>query len=313
MAADTRAPLRTRSLALAAAGVLASCGLEPGAVAGDAGPGQGSAGDRLAGENGMSRNGMSRNGLSRNGLSRNGLSLAAFDGDEVRTWFDADPALGDMVMTYVARCAAPAGKTYAWTSPTSGATYSWSGLLGLAPDFAAGAAPSVAERQVITACLAAHVNVYALSVPISISGYGATGAAIAHEAGEWSTFAEEEGAFFGNVFDEEGVYVCQKHGPYPASLSSSRACAFDTSAVGPSPVCSPLFNVGPCSAVCSSWRNKDHAWAQCSWNGVGYRPLSTRIRSADLYRCGDGVCQVSERCGSGTTAASCAADCGLCP
>jgi hypothetical protein len=43
-----------------------------------------------------------------------------------------------------------------------------------------------------------------------------------------------------------------------------------------------------------------------------YLPITTRILPSDLYKCGDGTCQFTEQCGTGTTAASCQADCGVC-
>jgi hypothetical protein len=51
----------------------------------------------------------------------------------------------------------------------------------------------------------------------------------------------------------------------------------------------------------------------CNYNGVYYRPITTRMRRTDIYSCGDGVCQFTERCGSGTSYNSCYADCGACP
>ena len=49
-----------------------------------------------------------------------------------------------------------------------------------------------------------------------------------------------------------------------------------------------------------------------TYNGVTYKPLTTRIRTQDVFKCGDGLCQFTERCGSGNTASSCASDCGTC-
>ncbi len=267
-------------------------------------------GDNGFSPNGLSQNGLSQNGLSQNGLSQNGLSQNGLSQNGFSTWFGGDPAAGDMVMRYLVKCAAASGESRTWTDPGTGLAYTWPGELGLAPSWAGGTPATELEQQVVSACLAAHVNAYSVSVPISVSGYAATGAAIKHYTGEWDDFPLEEGAFFGNLFDGSGVFVCQKHAPFAAGESSVRACAFDTSVKGPSRECSPMVNTGDCSAVCSAWRTKDHAWQQCSWNGVTYKPVSTRIRSLDVYACGDGVCQVTETPYDSTTGLGCKADCG---
>ena len=41
--------------------------------------------------------------------------------------------------------------------------------------------------------------------------------------------------------------------------------------------------------------------------------LTTRIRAQDVNRCGDGVCQFTEKCGSNNSYDSCSSDCGACP
>lgn len=266
--------------------------------------------------NGLSRNGLSRNGLSRNGLSLSGLSLTAFKTTDFRSWFNEDPASSNEVMAYLVKCAAPAGKSYAFKNPATGTSYTWAGLLGLAPGWASGAAPTTSEEQVITACLAAHVNKYGMHVDMSVLGSGATGLPIPVEPGELDSYATREGCFFGNVFEDEGVFVGIDHPRWDASYSSVRACAFDVLGVGPSADCPPIDNVGPCNLICRPSAD-GVSYASCgafvggAWKS--YLPLTTRIKSSDVYRCGDGVCQFTESCGSGTTAGSCKSDCGLCP
>jgi hypothetical protein len=267
----------------------------------------------LVKDNGLSQNGLSQNGLSQNGLGQNGLSQNGLSQNGFKTWFNQNLASSDAVMKYLYACAAPAGWTLTWTNPTTGVPHGWAGVFGLASDWASGKPATAAERQVISACLAAHVNAYGMSVPISLSGYAATGTLIPHTSDEWSAFPIEEGVFFGDIFGTQGAFVCQMHAPYTAAQSSSRACAFDTSVAGPSADCAPMVNVGDCSAVCSGWKAKDHAYQKCTWNGVVYnKPITTRIQSQDLFSCGDGVCQFTEHCGTGTTADSCRADCGVC-
>ncbi|HYO74429.1 MAG TPA: hypothetical protein VEU33_50975 [Archangium sp.] len=53
-------------------------------------------------------------------------------------------------------------------------------------------------------------------------------------------------------------------------------------------------------------------YVSCRHNGTTYLPLTTRMRDEDIYRCGDGVCQFTESCGTGRTYDNCRLDCGRC-
>jgi hypothetical protein len=286
------APDEAPSIGAAAAALTAANGLSPNGLA----------------RNGLARNGLARNGLARNGLARNGLLTADFQG-----WFDEDPATADAVMTYLARCAVPAGQALSYTSPTSGATFTWSGSLGLAPGWSSGLEATVAEEQVITACLAAHTNYYGRQIDIAVEGVGADGAAIPQAPGELSTYSVREAAFFGNLFDGSGaLYSCRDHKEWSTEYSSARACAFDYKhGAAPTELCAPIVFLGTCWDYCS-WNELD-AFTGCTYGGQAYLPITTRILPADVFRCGDGVCQLTERCGTGNSYDSCKDDCGPCP
>lgn len=257
-------------------------------------------------------NGLAGNGICQNGLSLVGLDLGHLDATSFATWFDANPALADMLVRYFFRCAAPAEQTVTWTSPTTGVVYSWTGGLGLAPDWMAGAPPSEADQQVVSACLGALVNRYGVHVTVAVEGRDALGSRIAMSPGELATFPVREGCFFGNLFTGEGLFLGPDHPAWPPEVSSSRGCTTDPQAPGPSLDCPPMYNVGDCASACTlDWTGT--FYERCTVNGVSYRPLVTRIQPADLFTCGDGVCQVSEHCGTGTSATSCQADCGVCP
>jgi len=301
------------SLTLVAAALLAACGPELTVVTTDSGePNLGSAIARLQSDNGLSTNGLSANGLSANGLSANGLSANGFGTAAFRSWFNGNPVLSDLVMKYVSKCAAAPGTSYSWKNPSTGVTYTWPGSLGLAPGFAAGGAPTVAEQQLISACLAVMVNRYGASVSISVWGRTATGAQLSYRQWEPNTYYVKEGCFFGNVFTGQGVFAGRDNPTWTSSSSSLRACALTTQAVGPSSACSPLFFAGSCASICTLDATQMF-YESCTYNGVTYKPLNTRLQAADVYTCGDGTCQVSEHCGTGTTADSCKADCGVCP
>ena len=264
----------------------------------------------LVSTNSLTPNGLSFNGLSFNGLSNAGLSAASFT-----YWFNSNPVgLSDMVMRYLVRCAVPSGQSRTWTNPSTGRSYAWAGGLGLTPDWASGRPATELEEQLITACLAAHVNKYGVSMQVSLVGRDARGTALPTTSQELTGYPQREASFYGNLFRNEGVYVCKD--PLlklNSSQSTLRACSLESQVLGGSTGCGPLVIWGTCggSNSCKPDSSKQY-YATCSYNGKAYKVLSARMRPQDIYTCGDGVCQVSESCGTGTSASSCLADCGAC-
>ncbi|WP_225408707.1 hypothetical protein [Stigmatella hybrida] len=267
-------------------------------------------GPQIRSTNGLSVNGLSVNGLSVNGLSVNGLSVNGLSSTAFRDWFLADPTVRDTVMRYVVRCAVPAGQERAFTHPTTGVTYRWPGQLGLAPGWAGGTPATVAEQQVVSACLAAHTNKYGLAVSISVLGKTALGVPIPTTPEELASHSAQEACFFGNLFASSGgIFAATDRPTLNAAESTTRACGL--SSQHGTTECAPMAHVGFCADHCT----RDASglfYTQCTYNGVPYQPLTTRILPSDIYRCGDGTCQFTERCGTGTTYDSCAADCGPC-
>jgi hypothetical protein len=264
-----------------------------------------------------STNGICQNGLALAGLTDAGLGVEGVQTDAFATWFDADPAGHDLLMQYVVRCAAPGSVVVEWTSPHSNVAYAWAGGLGLASAWASGHPMTEPEQQLVSACLAAHVNKYGQSVPLSVEGRAASGDAVALDPGELDTFSVREGCFFGNLFAGEPVMVGLDHAAYDASRSSVRACAFSPQQDGTTSLaCPPMVYAGACEALCVPTQDPltpGLFYETCTSGGKTYLPVTTRIRPADVYTCGDGVCQVSESCGTGHTADSCSDDCGPCP
>ncbi|MBN1207354.1 MAG: hypothetical protein JXB05_20915 [Myxococcaceae bacterium] len=255
--------------------------------------------------NGLSTNGLSTNGLSTNGLSTNGLSTTAF-----QSWFEANPSAYATLIRYVVLCAVPAGQTRTYRSPVTGILYTWQGALGLAPGWAGGAPPTIVEQQLVTACLAAHANKYGLQVPISVKGLDSTGTPIPFTLQELTTYTEKEACFFGNAFNGAGVFAANDRGALNTGESTARACGLSTSYSEFS--CDPIVHVGSCSQYCTL-DSTGRFYTQCTYGGVTYRPLTTQLRMEDIYRCGDGVCQFTESCGSGSSYDNCMPDCGFCP
>jgi hypothetical protein len=252
--------------------------------------------------NGISLNGMSVNGMSINGMSVNGLTTQGVNTSDFAGWFQMDPQKNDMLMRYMVRCGVPAGQSVSYTEPGTGLVHTWEGLLGLTPDWASGQTATEAEQQVMTACLAAHVNKYGVHVPISVLGRDAKGQALAIDQDELSTYSRQEGCFFGNLFTGEGFYVGLDGLSLTGTTQTSvRACAMMSSDTDSA--CAPLAYVGRCTSLCTRDGTNPY-YTTCALNGHQYKALTTRIRSSDVYVCGDGVCQGSEVGGS------CAVDCG---
>ncbi|WP_224249961.1 hypothetical protein [Hyalangium gracile] len=266
----------------------------------------------VEGDNGLSVNGLSVNGLSVNGLSVNGLSVNGLSATSFQSWFQGAPAQANSVMSYVVLCAAPAGQTFTYTDATTGQGYSWSGKLGLAPGWASGLPATVAEQQVVSACLAAHVNKYGVHVSISMLGRNGDGQTIPYSSLELSTHARREACLFGNLFTGQGIYVGNDGPALSSTQSSSRACTLaDGVNSARAAECSPLTPVGSCDSYCTLDPSGTF-YTSCTYNGVTYQPLTTRLRSQDIYECGDGICQVTESCGTSNTYDSCQVDCGAC-
>lgn len=262
------------------------------------------------GINGLSTNGLSTNGLSTNGLSTHGLSDSGLSSSQFTTWFNQNPSLHDIVMRYVFLCAVPVGQERTWTNPVTGDEHTWEGKLGLAPDWTHGSPATELEQQVVSACLAAHTNKFELSVPISVLGRTARGLPIPFTPEELEQYSHKEACFFGNLFNGEGIFAANNREALDSRESTARACGLSSEAT--SYPCPPIVHVGSCEDFCTL----DITWTyytQCTYNGVTYQPITTRMRPDDIYRCGDGTCQETERCGTGTTYNNCMADCGLCP
>jgi len=291
-------------------GLLVGCGPAVEVPAAD-GP-TGLARSELKSANGISVNGISVNGISVNGISVNGLTTEALTAESFSTWFEAHPTANGTLMHYLVLCGLGDGATLSYTSTTTGQHYTWEGQLGLTPRWASGAPPPETEQQLMTACLAAHANKYGLPVAISILGPGAKKQeAIPYTRAELETYSREEACFFGNLFNGEGLFVGSDKDQLDSAESSARACGLTSGPHAVRAECSPFVHVGSCARVCRLDKSRLF-YESCMHNGRVYRPLTTRLRPQDVYRCGDGVCQFTEQCGTGKSYDSCRADCGIC-
>jgi hypothetical protein len=214
--AERAAPL---AAALVLAGsLLAACQ----APAGD-NPDQSAAESEVVSTNGLSMinglsltNGLSGNGLSGNGLSGNGLSGSALVLNPLATsglsssTYLMNSDSGRSTLSYLVRCALPAGHTIT-KKDTTGASYSFAGGIGLTPQWETGTCDSDCQ-QWISACMLAHVNTAGVHIPIWIVGQDSY-----LGWGQSSTYPNQEGTFFGNIFRTNNAghvdaYYCEGMG-----------------------------------------------------------------------------------------------------
>ncbi|WP_428265587.1 RCC1 domain-containing protein [Haliangium sp.] len=195
------------------------------------------------GLNGLGLNGLGLNGLGLNGLGLNGLdvSLMNLNGVELDTQEEAD---FEEVIPYLVECAL--SETQSVTIYDSvGQAHAYSGLLGLAEEWADGPLSAAGERFV-SACLGARSNPEGLTVQLSLRH-----ASLATTAVERDLYRVHEGAFWGTVWGPNPVvYACQVEG----GGLSGRVCS-------ESSVCGFTF-VGDCAEVCDLYDPVD-GYSQC--------------------------------------------------
>lgn len=267
--------------------------------------------------NGLTTNGLTTNGLTTNGLATNGLSLSdlvaigfapeILASGAFAAWFNSNtPSNSDMIVRYVVRCAVPSWDSRSAT--INGVSYSWPGELGLAPSWAAGNPMPLVEQQLLSACLAAHVNKFGVHVALSIRGRMSDGSSIPTSSAEKAAYPISEGCFFGNLFDGTGVYSAVDSGFMDPAVSSPRACVEQSGQPGQ---CAPMVStLRSCSQICTSTSD---GWTSCRWAGQTFATLNTHLAPASVYLCGDNVCQFTETCYDRKTGTGCARDCGKCP
>jgi hypothetical protein len=260
----------------------------------------------MLGTNGLTLNGLTLNGLTLNGLTLNGLATADF-----ANWFAQDAAQNAMLMKYLVRCAVPEGQTRSLQDASTGTSYTWEGVMGLAPGWANGQHITEAEQQLVSACIAAHVNKFGMHVPLSMLGNNAQQQPIPYTSEELQSFSRRESCFFGNLFTNEGLFAGADGAYLNEGESSPRACGLTTEQDALVSQCNPIVHVESCETLCTL-DPTGLFYTECSYNGRTYLPLTTRIREEEIYSCGDGVCQFTESCGTGSQASSCLSDCGAC-
>jgi hypothetical protein len=191
---------------------------------------------------------------------------------------------GREILKYLATCALPADVSLAFDTMSAG-SFEYPGTFGLAPSWESAPLAGV-ERELITACLLAHVNAYGVSVPISVRNPISIGA----DDVEQEAFPILEGAFFGEALSPEPKYfACTgERDTLAKTLSESRdlrACTDST------PDCR-IAVVGRCFEVCETY-DPGLGWSDCWADGVRYAGTTTVYLQTTAGRLG---CDGAEPC-----------------
>jgi hypothetical protein len=194
--------------------------------------------EQLMSDNGMKTiNGMKvHNGLA----SGNGLSLSSSlksptgltSGSGLMSSAD-----GRITVSYLVRCALPAGRTVTKTDQY-GRSYSFSGQIGVAPEWESGSCQGTCERWV-SACMLALVNTTGDHYPLWLVAQNPS-----ISWGLDAAFPFQEGSFFGDIFTSPPyAYYCGGRdfgvSPIPGRIGGAQVAPPYTNAAGVNGKCLP--------------------------------------------------------------------------
>jgi hypothetical protein len=149
--------------------------------------------------------------------------------------------LDPQVIKYAVHCALPQGRSFSFTSE-EGETSSYSGGVGLAPEWVEGAC-DVACQEKLSSCLAAHLNRTGKHVNLTLVSAAPSLEKTIGADNDDLTYPSQEGAFFGNFWQGE-VFACQGR-DVTAAAQVKRFCAAD-----PQSCDTELKDAGSCVQAC---------------------------------------------------------------
>jgi uncharacterized membrane protein YgcG len=193
--------------------------------------------------NGLSMtNGLSMiNGLSMvNGGGNYGTVLPLNGGGLTSTSSFMNSDAGRSTVAYLVRCALPANQSLT-KQDSHGASYTFPGEIGVAPEWQSGNCNEDCQEQV-TACLLAHINTSGVHIALWIDGDS--------PAISWnqnSAYPDQEGSFFGNIFlSPPSAYYCNGKdfdvGVVPGRIGAG---------LGNAPYTNPFASPGYCRDYCT--------------------------------------------------------------
>jgi hypothetical protein len=205
-------------------------------------------------ENGLTENSLTINSLTINSLTINSLTINSLTINSLTINSLLNTALTDpaarTVMKYIVGCALPSGSDLTVEIPVdSGSYYTFSGQVGLYPQWSAGSCPADTCQPWVSACVISRINAVGHVVPLSVRGDD-----LSADANEQSLYPNPDGVFFGNVFTQPQVrYAC-----LPSGVSLTRTCGVGVN----SSACSAVQYLGACSSYCDT-HAADGSWRSC--------------------------------------------------
>ncbi len=210
-------------------------------------------------DNALTENSLTVNSLTVNSLTVNSLTVNSLTVNSLTVNSLVNSALTDpnarAVMKYIVGCALPAGNNLTVEIPVgSGAYYTFSGQVGLYPQWGQGSCPAETCQPWVSACVIARMNAAGNVVPLSIRG-----AILAADAAEQSLYPTADAVYFGNIFTQPQIrYACM-----PSGGTITRVCGRDG---GGNPVpassCTAVSLLGACSSFCDT-HAADGSWQGC--------------------------------------------------
>ncbi|HLK91993.1 MAG TPA: hypothetical protein VKZ18_19030 [Polyangia bacterium] len=185
--------------------------------------------------NGLTANGLTANGLTANGLTANGLTANGLTANGLTANGLSDPSTYKL-LDYLVSCALLPQQSI--TLAAGGSTYTFTGQLGLAPQWGLdhGSCDGSCQRWV-SACLLARIDAAGIDREISVRGPSVT---LWPTPSEISTYTQKEATYFGNLFiPGQPRFLCLA----PGQKQDPRVC-------GDSLANCPMTVVGACAQDC---------------------------------------------------------------
>lgn len=236
--------------------LLTACGGDDGVL--EAIEALGTAASEILGTNALNPNALNPNALNPNALTPGALALNVLDGwslsDSVLNALRAPGETGYLsrqLLRYIVGCALDATQSFqlSWDEDGELREVRYRGELGLAPSWIDEPLDEEQQRWV-SACVASRANWYGVSV--IISSRAAHPALSAPDPVEISTYPDQEGAFWGNLFTSPPrLYACYNRANIRNSRYHLRDCAAGHLTTDRSSVeCPNIHIVGACDDWC---------------------------------------------------------------
>ena len=223
----------------------------------------------LVGDNALNANALNANALTPSALSATALSPGALTASALLAISHpgSEGALSRELLRYTVGCALTAGQSFSftWSDGQGGVQQeTYPGLLGIAPAWATGPL-DLRGQELVSACLAARVNWYGVSVIMSMRSPQAPLKTHPH-AGELEQYSDVEGGFWGNLFVATPyARACYNPNTVANSRAHQRDCAAGhLNADQTVSTCGMINIIGSCAAYCSGPNDPGRYYSDCT-------------------------------------------------